>query len=276
MPAAGQEQVLAFLESGGLGAETERIDTHAAIVLLAGDRAFKLKRPVRYSFLDFTTLERREAALRHELELNRRTAPELYLRVLPVTAGPDGLALNGAGPPVEWLLEMRRFPTEARLDRVLAQGGLADAADRPSGGDSSRRSRRGGAPPRPGRPCRVARCGRWQPVRSRRRRSRGLCRGDRPRPRPADPDHAGTSRPAPGGPPGRGAGAPLPRRPAPRQHRAARRPSGAVRLPRVRRRSRLHRPALRPRLPAHGPDREGPPAVGQPTAQSLAGADGRP
>ena len=85
MPETCLDRVLAFLASGVLGAPTERIDTHAAIVLLAGDRALKLKRPVRYSFLDFTTLAAREAALRHELELNRRTAPQLYLRVLPVT-----------------------------------------------------------------------------------------------------------------------------------------------------------------------------------------------
>jgi aminoglycoside phosphotransferase family enzyme/predicted kinase len=126
MPAMDQSEVLAFLERGTLGAARERIDTHAAIILLAGDRAFKLKRPVRYSFLDFTTLERRERALRHELELNRRTAPMLYRRVLPVTREADGgLALGGAGRPVEWLLEMARFPAEAELDRVAAAGPLA-------------------------------------------------------------------------------------------------------------------------------------------------------
>ena len=118
--------MLAFLEGGGLGAIPERIDTHAAIVLLTPDRAFKLKRPVRYSFLDFTTLGRREQTLRHELELNRKNAPELYLRVIPVTADPAGLALDGNGPPVEWLLEMRRFPAEAELDRVAAATGLPD------------------------------------------------------------------------------------------------------------------------------------------------------
>ena len=136
MPASDQSEVLAFLEGGGLGAIPERIDTHAAIVLLTPDRAYKLKRPVRYSFLDFTTLERREQTLRHELELNRKHAPELYLRVLPVTADPAGLALDGNGPPVEWLLEMRRFPAEAELDRVAAATGLPDpwstASPRPS------------------------------------------------------------------------------------------------------------------------------------------------
>ncbi len=126
MSEPGQEAVLEFLCGGALGPGVERIDTHAAIVLLAGERAFKLKRPVRYSFLDFTTLARREAVLRHELELNRAFAPELYRRVLPVARGPAGLALDGPGAPVEWLLEMRRFPAADQLDRVAARGGLSD------------------------------------------------------------------------------------------------------------------------------------------------------
>ncbi|MFL5333740.1 MAG: hypothetical protein ACJ8H8_11295, partial [Geminicoccaceae bacterium] len=120
-----QAQILAFLEGGGLGAVPERVDTHAAIILLTPDRAYKLKRPVRYSFLDFTTLQRRERALRHDLALNRVTAPELYRRVLPVTADPAGLVLDGSGEPVEWLLEMQRFPAEAQLDRIAASTGLS-------------------------------------------------------------------------------------------------------------------------------------------------------
>jgi uncharacterized protein len=121
-----QADVLGFLEGGGLGVVPERIDTHAAIILLTPDRAYKLKRPVRYSFLDFTTLARREQALRHELALNRVTAPELYRRVLAVTIDSGGLALDGVGEPVEWLLEMRRFPAEAQLDRIAAATGLFD------------------------------------------------------------------------------------------------------------------------------------------------------
>lgn len=128
----GQAQVLEFLEGGGLGGRPERIDTHAAVVFLLGDRAFKLKRAVRFSFLDFGTLEQRRAALEAELRLNRRTAPGLYRRLVPVTreAG-GGLALAGSGPPVEWLLEMERFPSTAQLDRVAARGALdADLAER--------------------------------------------------------------------------------------------------------------------------------------------------
>ena len=124
----GQARVVAFLEGGGLGEPVERVDTHGAHVFLGRERAWKMKRAVRFSFMDLSTLARREATTRAELELNRRTAPELYLRVLPVTRAEGGrLALGGVGEPVEWLLEMRRFPAEAQLDRVAARGELTDA-----------------------------------------------------------------------------------------------------------------------------------------------------
>ncbi len=126
-----QDKVVRFLREEALPPPVERIDTHAAILLLAGDRAYKMKRKVRYSFLDFSTLEQRRRALEAELALNRRTAPELYLRLLPVVRRADGsLVLDGEGEVVEWLLEMRRFPQEARLDRVAARGELtADLLD---------------------------------------------------------------------------------------------------------------------------------------------------
>jgi len=125
-PDATQREVLAFLERGGLGAPVEeRIETHAAIVLLVGNRAFKMKKAVRYAFLDFSTLERRREALAKELALNRGTTPDLYLGLVPVVRGPDGaLRLGGEGEVVEWLLEMRRFPQEARLDHVAERGAL--------------------------------------------------------------------------------------------------------------------------------------------------------
>ena len=121
-----QKEVLEFLQHHAFAGAVERIDTHAAVVLLAGDRAYKMKRAVRYSFLDFSTLERRRAVLERELVLNRRTAPELYLGLVPVVRRRGGeLALGGEGEVVEWLLEMRRFPQDARLDRVAARGELS-------------------------------------------------------------------------------------------------------------------------------------------------------
>jgi uncharacterized protein len=126
-----QHATLDFLSRGeayGLPGETvERLKTHAAFVFLVGDRAYKVKRAVRYSFLDFSSLEKRRQVIETELKLNRLTAPELYRRVLPVTREDGGrLALEGSGPPVEWLLEMKRFDQSALLDNVAARGGLED------------------------------------------------------------------------------------------------------------------------------------------------------
>ena len=87
-----------------------------------------MKRAVRYSFLDFSSLAKRRRALEAELELNRRTAPMLYRRLVAVRRAPDGgLALEGRGRPLEWLLEMRRFDQAALLDRIAAQGELTVA-----------------------------------------------------------------------------------------------------------------------------------------------------
>ncbi|MFQ3665765.1 MAG: AAA family ATPase [Sphingomonadaceae bacterium] len=110
-----------WLASGApFGGEVpKRIDTHCARVFLAGDRAWKRKKPVRTNYLDFTTPERRRAALAAELAINRRTAPDLYLAVHAVVPAGDGFALDGPGEAVDWLLEMRRFPDDAvLLDRV--------------------------------------------------------------------------------------------------------------------------------------------------------------
>src|SRR5204863_4046954 len=102
-----QDAVLEFL---GGGRDVRRFDTHASAVFLAGDRAFKVKRAVRFPFLDYSTLARRKAACEAELEVNRRYAPQIYLRVVAITREGDGtLALGGAGEPVEWAVEMRRF-----------------------------------------------------------------------------------------------------------------------------------------------------------------------
>jgi aminoglycoside phosphotransferase family enzyme/predicted kinase len=91
-----------------------------------------MKRAVRFSFLDFRTLADRERALRAELRLNLRTAPTLYERVLPVTREAAGtLALEGKGQPVEWLLQMRRFPSDALYENIAERGGLtAEEIDR--------------------------------------------------------------------------------------------------------------------------------------------------
>lgn len=101
-----------------------RIDTHISTVWLAGDYAYKLKKPVKLPFLDFSTLALRRHFLAEELRLNRRTAPELYLDLLPVTGSASVPVLGGAGEPIEWVLRMRRFPAGALLSELAASGQL--------------------------------------------------------------------------------------------------------------------------------------------------------
>ncbi len=112
-----------------------KIQTHGAIVFLAGDDVYKIKRDVRYPYLDFSTLPKRERACRRELEINQPIAPQIYLGVVPIVAGADGsLAIDGEGTPVEWAVHMRRFDEELLLQNLARTGrlttGIADAAAR--------------------------------------------------------------------------------------------------------------------------------------------------
>jgi uncharacterized protein len=125
-----QSEVLAFLANPATygGAPVRRIDTHSAVVFLARDRVFKVKRAVRYSYLDFSTLAQRRAACEAELEINRAFAPALYLRVIPITREANGaLRLGGHGESVEWAVEMRRFDETRTLDH-LADANAIDLA----------------------------------------------------------------------------------------------------------------------------------------------------
>jgi uncharacterized protein len=135
--AIAQQDVLAFLADPaayGGGAETvRRIDTHAASVFLAGDRALKLKRAVRFPFLDFSTLEKRKRACEAEIEVNRRLAPNLYRGVVAITRDGNGrLAIGGDGAPVEWAVDMVRFDENRTLDHLANEidDELADALGR--------------------------------------------------------------------------------------------------------------------------------------------------
>jgi aminoglycoside phosphotransferase family enzyme/predicted kinase len=122
-----QTAVIDFLGAASThgGATVERIDTHASIVFLAAARAYKLKRAVRFDYLDFSTSERRRRLCEAEVRLNRRTAPTLYRGVVAVTHQDDGsYALGGNGKPVDWLVEMNRFPQEASFDRLASVGAL--------------------------------------------------------------------------------------------------------------------------------------------------------
>src|SRR5262249_54081606 len=123
-----QDAVFAMLADPAThgGSEVTRFDTHAASVFLAGDRAYKVKRAVRFPFLDYSTLDRRKAACLAELDVNRRFAPELYHRVVPITRDAAGtLRFGGSGEPVEWSVEMTRFDEQQTLDHVASRGGLS-------------------------------------------------------------------------------------------------------------------------------------------------------
>ncbi|HYH19730.1 MAG TPA: AAA family ATPase [Azospirillum sp.] len=125
-----QGPVIAFLGDPRThgGRAVERVDTHGAVVFLAGDRALKLKRAVRFPYMDFSTAERRRAACEAELRLNRRTAPTLYRGVLPVVRTPGGvLALGGEGEVVDWVVDMRRFDGALLFDRLADRGALTPA-----------------------------------------------------------------------------------------------------------------------------------------------------
>jgi len=96
-----------------------RRETHMSWIFVAGDKVYKLKKPVRFPYLDFSTLDRREAACRAELRLNRRLAPDVYLDVVPLSESSGSLSLDGAGAPVDWLVVMRRLDEGFTLDRMI-------------------------------------------------------------------------------------------------------------------------------------------------------------
>ena len=119
--------VIEWLGSGGPWDRAPQVvETHAALIFLVGDRAYKLKKPVDLGYLDFTTVERRHAALARELERNARTAPSTYLRLIPIVARDGTIALRGDGTIVDWLLEMRRFADDALLAQLAERGELTE------------------------------------------------------------------------------------------------------------------------------------------------------
>ncbi|MGB6543133.1 MAG: AAA family ATPase [Xanthobacteraceae bacterium] len=132
-----QEQIFAFLVEPAAhgcrmarGQAVRRIDTHAASVFLAGNRALKVKRAVRFPFLDYSTLAKRKEACEAELAVNAPYAPEIYHGVVAITREADGrLAIAGKGRPVEWAVEMQRFDETRTLDHLAGEidETLADA-----------------------------------------------------------------------------------------------------------------------------------------------------
>ncbi len=118
-----QERVFAFLTDPATHSHVDRIDTHGASVFLEGDRALKIKRAIRFPYLDYSTLEKRKAACEEEINVNRRFAPQIYRRVVPITQSSAGsLSIDGDGTPVEFAIEMARFDERQTIDHLAESG----------------------------------------------------------------------------------------------------------------------------------------------------------
>ncbi|MFQ3584031.1 MAG: AAA family ATPase, partial [Cyanobacteriota bacterium] len=111
-------------------APIQLIQTHISYILLTGDYAYKVKKPLDFGFLNFTTLQQRQHFCQEELRMNQRGAPGLYLEVLPITQANGHFQLNGlpgSGDCVEYALKMRQFPQESLLSNLFARGELTSA-----------------------------------------------------------------------------------------------------------------------------------------------------
>ncbi|WP_043739780.1 AAA family ATPase [Thioalkalivibrio nitratireducens] len=106
----------------------ERIETHISTVLLAGEHAYKIKKPLNLGFLDFTDLRARRRYCLAELEINRVLAPGIYLDLAEIRGTPDSPAIGGEGPTLEYAVHMRRFDRDRQLDRLLDAGRLPVSA----------------------------------------------------------------------------------------------------------------------------------------------------
>ncbi len=129
-PVDSQEAVFRFLADPGehrLAGPVGRVDTAGAVVFLAGPDVYKVKRAVKFPFMDLSTLEKRREACEAEIAVNRDNAPSVYLEALPIVRNGASLAIGGAGDVVEWVAHLRRFDENATLDRVAERGGLSDA-----------------------------------------------------------------------------------------------------------------------------------------------------
>ena len=93
--------------------------THISVVCVTNDIVYKIKKPVKFSFLDFSSLEKRRFYCEREVELNRRLAPDVYLGVVPIVFAEGRLRMDAPGEPIEWAVKMRRLPEAASLEQRL-------------------------------------------------------------------------------------------------------------------------------------------------------------
>ena len=98
------------------------VETHISWVFLTEKFAYKVKKPVKFTFLDFSTLEKRRECCENEVKLNSRLCPEMYLGVVPIVQKEGNVHFGGVGEPIEYAVKMRRYPEERRMDHLLGRG----------------------------------------------------------------------------------------------------------------------------------------------------------
>ncbi|MBT8134529.1 MAG: phosphotransferase, partial [Gammaproteobacteria bacterium] len=105
--------------------QLDLIETHISWVILTGDFAYKIKKPVDFGFLDFSTLDKRYDCCQQELHLNRRLAPVIYLDIVNITGSSEEPHISASGEAFEYAIKMAQFPQSAQLDNMLAAGDLS-------------------------------------------------------------------------------------------------------------------------------------------------------
>ena len=126
LPALIQQMMQPEFYPHPVTAPVQLIQTHVSYVLLTGDYAYKLKKPVNFGFLDYSTIAKRQHFCQEELRLNQRCAKELYLEVLPIAEVGDRFQLSGSGEVADYTLKMRQFPQEGLLANLYEQGKLSE------------------------------------------------------------------------------------------------------------------------------------------------------
>ena len=103
------------------------VETHISWIVLTGFYAYKIKKPVKYSFVDFSTLEKRRWFCEEEVRLNHRLSPKVYLGIVPITGSPSNPHIDGQGVPFEYAVKMRQFSSEQEIDDIFANSEKAGA-----------------------------------------------------------------------------------------------------------------------------------------------------
>ena len=112
------------------------VQTHVSFIFITDIFVYKIKKPVDFGFLNFTTLDRRRFYCNEEVRLNRRLCPDMYLGVVEVRESPGGVHFDGEGKVIDYAVKMKRLPEERMLDRLLREGKVTDAISEESPGPS--------------------------------------------------------------------------------------------------------------------------------------------